>query len=70
MSNKKFYNNQIFNNVANANNTLSVYINGNKVPNGTSYRDIKLNAHDEIAIIFGKSTPSTIPSNYYFPQGL
>lgn len=68
--NKKFNNNQIFNNVANANNTLNVYINGNKVPNGTSYRDIKLNAHDEIVIVYGKSTPPAIPSNYEFPQGL
>ena len=68
--NKKFNNNQIFNDVVNANNTLSVYINGNKVPNETNYRNIKLNAHDEIAIVYGKTTPSTIPSSYIFPQGL
>ena len=32
---------------------LNLYINGTKVPDGTNYRDIKLNAHDEIAIVYG-----------------
>jgi hypothetical protein len=58
--------------VASANNPLNVYINGSKVPDGTNYRDIKLNtersAHNEIAIVYG--TPSsTIPSSYKFPEG-
>ncbi|MFZ0512839.1 MAG: hypothetical protein WAM14_14625 [Candidatus Nitrosopolaris sp.] len=67
--NKKLNNDQIFNYVANANNPLSVYVNGTKVPNGANYRDIKLHAHDEIAIVYG--TPqSTIPSSYKFPEGL
>jgi hypothetical protein len=39
-----------------------------------NYRDIKLNAHDEIAIVYGKSPTqrptTTIPSNYIFPKGL
>ena len=67
--NKKLNNDQIFNYVANANNPLNVYVNGTKVPNGTNYRDIKLNAHDEIAIVYG-TPPSTIPSSYKFPEGL
>jgi len=49
---------------------LNVYINGlTKVPDGTNYRDIKLNAHDEIAIVYG-TPPSTIPSSYKFPEGI
>jgi Zinc-finger of C2H2 type len=66
--NKKLSNDQIFNYVASANNPLNVYINGTKVPDGTNYRDIKLNAHDEIAIVFG-AQPSTIPTSYTFPEG-
>jgi hypothetical protein len=66
---KKLSNDQIFNYVADANNPLNVYVNGTKVPEGTNYRDIKLHAHDEIAIVYG--TPSsTIPSSYKFPEGL
>ena len=67
--NKKLNNDQIFNYVVNANNPLTVYVNGTKVPNGTNYRDIKLHAHDEIAIVYG-TPPSTIPSSYKFPQGI
>jgi len=66
---KKLSNDQIFTYVANANNPLNVYINGTKVPDGTNYRDIKLHAHDEIAIVYG-TPPSAIPSSYKFPQGL
>jgi hypothetical protein len=55
--------------VTNRNTPLNVYVNGTKVPNGAIYRDIKLSAHEEIAIVYG-SLPSTIPSNYNFPQGL
>lgn len=65
--NKKFNNNQIFNYGADANNPLKVYINGTKVPDGTNYRDIKLNnglkAHNEIAIVYG-TPPSVIPNSY------
>ena len=76
---KKFNNSQIFDNVANGknnnnnnnnnNNTLSVYVNGQKVSNGANYRDIKLNEHDQIAIIYGKP-PTSIPTKYEFPKGL
>ena len=55
--------------MANGNSPLNVYVNGTKVPNGANYKDIKLHAHDEIAIVYG-SRPSTIPSSYNFPEGL
>ncbi len=69
---KKFNNDQIFNYVANTNNHLNVYVNGTKIPNTANYIDIKLNnglnAHNEIAIVYG--TPSsTIPPSYNFPEG-
>ncbi len=67
--NKKFNNDQIFNNLVSGNNTLKVYLNGSKVPDGTNYRDISLHAHDEITIIYGKP-PSTIPVKYDFMHGL
>ena len=66
---KKLSNDQIFTYVGSANSPLNLYINGTKVPDGTNNRDIKLNAHDEIVIVYGTS-PSTIPSSYKFPQGL
>jgi hypothetical protein len=68
--NEKFNNTQIFDNIIsnNKNNTLSVYVNGNKA-SSVDYRDIKLNSHDEIAIVYGKP-PDTIPSIYHFPKGL
>ena len=67
--NKTFDNCKIFNYTASDDNinTLSVYVNGYKVT-GIYYRDIKLSAHDEIAIVYGKP-PLTIPSRYAFPQG-
>jgi hypothetical protein len=70
--NKKFNNSQIIDNVANGknnNNTLSVYVNGQKVSSGANYRDIKLNEHDQIAIVYGKPSTS-IPTKYEFPKGL
>lgn len=68
--NEKFNNTQIFDNIVsnNKNNTLSVYVNGNKA-SSVDYRDIKLKSHDEIAIVYGKP-PDTIPSSYRFPKGL
>jgi hypothetical protein len=68
--NKKFNNTQIFDNIVNNNKnvTLSVYVNGNKV-SSLDYRNIKLNSHDEVAIVYGKP-PDTIPSRYHFPAGL
>jgi hypothetical protein len=52
------------------NNTLSVYVNGNKVPTDMDYRSINLNAHDEIAIVYGVMPSDRIPSNYEFARGL
>jgi len=67
---KKLNNTQMFDNLFNQNdNTPEIYINGNKLPSGTNYRDVKLHAHDEIVLIYGTS-PSHIPSRYDFPQGL
>ena len=63
--NKKFSNTQILDNIVNGKNTLNVYVNGNKVNAAVNYRDIKLKAHDEIAVVYGKP-PSTIPSKYNF----
>jgi hypothetical protein len=69
--NKKFNNSQIFDNVANGKNntTLSLYVNGKQVSNETNYRDIKLNQHDQIAIVYGRA-PTSIPTKYEFPKGL
>ena len=66
--NKTSRNNQIFGDIANGKNTPTVYVNGNKVSAGVNYKDIKLNAHDEIAIVYGKP-PNNIPSKYTFPEG-
>ena len=70
--NKKFNNSQIFDNVANGknnNNTLSVYVNGQKVSSGANYRDIKLNEHDQIVVVYGRA-PASIPTKYEFPKEL
>jgi hypothetical protein len=64
-----FSNNQIFDNLVDDNNTLSVYVNGKKVDSKTDYRQIPLNEHDEIVIVYGKP-PNSIPSSYEFPEGL
>jgi hypothetical protein len=50
-------------------NMPQIYINGDKLPSGTDYRDVKLHAHDEIVLIYG-ILPANIPSKYDFPQGL
>jgi hypothetical protein len=47
----------------------TVYVNGNKVPSSVSYKDVKLNPHDEIAVVYG-AQPKSIPSKYSFAQGL
>jgi hypothetical protein len=47
----------------------TVYVNGNKVPSNINYKDVKLNAHDEIALVYG-NPPKSIPSKYSFPEGL
>lgn len=68
---QNFDNNQIFDNIVepNKNRTIDVYLNGNKVSPGTDYRQIPINSHDQIAIVFGKA-PKPIPSTYEFPEGL
>lgn len=66
---KSFSNVQIFDNIANGTNTMSVYVNGNKINGNTDYRNINLNEHDQITIIFGRPPPK-IPSTYEFPKGL
>ena len=52
------------------NSTLSLYINGQKVSDRVNYRDITIKAHDEIAIIYGKKSPDSIPSSYQFQKAL
>jgi hypothetical protein len=66
---KKFSNVQIFDNIANATNAMSVYVNGNKINGDTNYRNVNLNEHDQIAIVFGRP-PYKIPSTYNFQKGL
>jgi len=70
---KKLNNSQAFDNVFDGKNVPTVYVNGSKVPSGINYRDIKLHAHDEIALVYGippQPQPDSIPSTYNFPQGL
>jgi len=67
----KFNNSQAFNNIFNKtgnDNMPQIYKNGNKLSSGTNYRDIKLDEHDEIALVYGAS-PANIPSKYDF-QGI
>ncbi|HYY50698.1 MAG TPA: hypothetical protein VE643_07485 [Nitrososphaeraceae archaeon] len=66
---KRFSNVQIFDNSANATNVMAVYVNGNKINGEADYRNINMQEHDQIAIVFGRP-PSKIPSTYEFPKGL
>jgi hypothetical protein len=66
---KQFSNVQIFDKTANATNVMAVYLNGNKINGEANYRDINIQEHDQIAIVFGRP-PSKIPSTYEFPKGL
>jgi hypothetical protein len=66
---KKFSNVQIFDNIANATNTMSIYVNGTKTNGNIDYRNTNLNEHDQIAIVFGRPPPK-IPSTYDFQKGL
>jgi hypothetical protein len=66
---KNFSNVQVFDNMANGTNTISVYVNGNKINGNTNYRNINLNEHDQITIAFGRPPPK-IPSTYEFQKGL
>jgi hypothetical protein len=69
--NKKFDNTHLLNYTTNNKSSimLSVYVNGKKIDNKTDFRDIPLNSHDEIAIVYGSSAYN-IPPRYEFPQGL
>jgi len=58
-----FSNSQIFDKKTTDKETLHVYVNGTEV-NG-DLRNIKIKAHDEIAIVYGTS-PTNIPSFYDF----
>jgi hypothetical protein len=68
---EKFTNSQIFDNIIGEsnNNTLTAYVNGKQVNSGTDLRKIPINAHDEIAIVYGKPLDS-IPPSYKFSDGL
>jgi len=66
---KQFSNVQIFDNSANATSVMAVYVNGNKINGELNYRNINIQEHDQIAIVFGRP-PSKIPSAYEFPKGL
>ncbi|MDE1829021.1 MAG: hypothetical protein KGI25_01735 [Thaumarchaeota archaeon] len=44
-----------------------IFVNGQEV--STNLANTQLNAHDEIAIVYGQ-TPPNIPSFYQFPEGL
>jgi hypothetical protein len=52
------------------NGLFNIYVNGVKVPTGSDIRSIEINAHDEIALIFGTIEADKIPSRYEFQQGL
>ena len=50
-----FNNTRLFdNNLNETNSTLSMYVNGVKVPTNTDFRNVNINARDEIALIFGQ----------------
>jgi hypothetical protein len=66
---KRFSNVQIFDNIANATNVMAIYVNGNKINGEADYRNINVQEHDQIAIVFVRP-PSKIPSTYEFPKGL
>jgi hypothetical protein len=48
--------------------TSKVYVDG-KLTTGADPRNLKLFAHEEIAIVYG-TPPATIPASYTFPAGL
>jgi len=58
-----FSNTQIFDKVTTDNEAMRVYVNGKEV--NADFRNIRINAHDEIAIVYGAS-PNIIPSSYDF----
>jgi hypothetical protein len=48
-----FNNTQLLDYKAEDRNALSIFVNGGKVSTSADYRGIKLDAHDEIAIVYG-----------------
>jgi hypothetical protein len=64
-------NSQIFDNAVGEgnNNIFNVYVNGKQVDAGTDFRQVPINTHDEIALVYGKP-PDSIPSSYKFQEGL
>jgi hypothetical protein len=68
---EEFSNSGIFDSIVEESigNSLEVFVNGKQVTAETDFRQIPINEHDEIAIIYGKP-PYSIPSNYEFPEGL
>jgi len=45
-----------------------IYVNGQVV--STTLATTKLNAHDEVVLVYGNQQPPNIPSFYQFPEGL
>jgi hypothetical protein len=62
----KFTQNQLGGYQASSGNPLTVYVNGTKYTGDP--RQIKLQAHQEIAVVYGPA-PATVPSTYAFPSG-
>ena len=66
--NKKFNNTHLFDKVfndTNNNHSLTVFVNGSKVNGESNHRDIRLNDHEEIVIVYGRNPPKT-PHKYNF----
>jgi hypothetical protein len=66
--NRTFNNTQLFD--TNPTIALSMFVNGAKVPTDTGLRNVNINAHDEIALVFGPIQADKIPTRYEFQQGL
>jgi hypothetical protein len=66
--NRTFNNTQLFD--TNPTIALSMFVNGVKVPTDTDLRNVNINAHDEIALVFGPIQADKIPTRYEFQQGL
>ena len=65
-SNSQLFEYRVGQSIDNSNtNLLSIYINGKKADARMDYRQIQLNAFDEIAIVYG-NPPDLIPSMYDF----
>jgi hypothetical protein len=62
-------NSKSFDDILGGNLVPTVCVNGTKVPSNVNYKDVKLNAYDEIAVIYG-TPPKSIPSKYSFEEGL